>query len=202
MARHVNSQYTMFKRNLQNRFAERYRENKNIEYSEQDKKHLKLITPDIPEPIIPKMHKFKQFSRKKVESEKTQVLSNFEIEYKEFVAKLREAKNNKENIKSKEETTITNTEQPTIKPSVVENKQVSITDTNNKLDFEKEYDEFIASLRKNKEEKDLQESIVTSIETNNINDEPKPISETPIQKTFRRHYRQTAAAQDISESHP
>ena len=42
MARHVNSQYTMFKRNLQNRFAERYRENKNIEYSEQDKKHLNL----------------------------------------------------------------------------------------------------------------------------------------------------------------
>ena len=195
MARHVNTQYTMFKRNLQNRFADRYRENKNIEYTEQDKSHLKLIIPDIPEPIIPKANKFRTFSNKrKTESGKSPALSSFEQEYKNFVINLR--KNKEKNIEVKEEeikneTNITENKPTTDIKSENNTTVVNPQNTTNKPKFEKEYENFILTLRKNKinnESNNEQNIEEKTSETNDTN------TETAVRKSLR-HYRRSSILQ-------
>lgn len=95
MARHVNTQYMLFKQNLQNRFAEHYRRDTTPNYSQQDVEHLKLIHPEIPEPIIPAARSFRPFpSRKGIQQQIA--LDTFEQEYEEFIAKLKADKKAKE----------------------------------------------------------------------------------------------------------
>lgn len=92
MARQVNSNYQMFKRNLQRRFVDRYKQNESIQYTEQDREHLKLIKPEIPEPIINNRIE-KRFGKRIVRGggAKKPVFNNdvFEREYLEFINMLK-----------------------------------------------------------------------------------------------------------------
>lgn len=92
MARQVNSNYQMFKRNLQRRFVDRYKHNESIQYTEQDREHLKLIKPEIPEPIINNRIE-KRFGKRIVRGggAKKPVFNNdaFEREYLEFINMLK-----------------------------------------------------------------------------------------------------------------
>ena len=92
MARQVNSNYQMFKRNLQRRFVDRYKHNESIQYTEQDREHLKLIKPEIPDPIINNRIE-KRFGKRIGRSggAKKPVFNNdaFEREYLEFINMLK-----------------------------------------------------------------------------------------------------------------
>lgn len=92
MARQVNSNYQMFKRNLQRRFVDRYKHNESIQYTEQDREHLKLIKPEIPEPIISNRIE-KRFGKRigRGGGAKKPVFNNdaFEREYLEFINMLK-----------------------------------------------------------------------------------------------------------------
>ena len=92
MARQVNSNYQMFKRNLQRRFVDRYKHNESIQYTEQDREHLKLIKPEIPEPIINNRIE-KRFGKRigRGGGAKKPVFNNdaFEREYLEFINMLK-----------------------------------------------------------------------------------------------------------------
>lgn len=92
MARQVNSNYQMFKRNLQRRFVDRYKQNESVQYTEQDREHLKLIKPEIPEPIINNRIE-KRFGKRIVRGggAKKPVFNNdaFEREYLEFINMLK-----------------------------------------------------------------------------------------------------------------
>ena len=95
MARQVNSNYQMFKRNLQRRFVDRYKHNESIQYTEQDREHLKLIKPEIPEPIINNRIE-KRFGKRigRGGGAKKPVFNNvaFEREYLEFLNMLKATK--------------------------------------------------------------------------------------------------------------
>lgn len=92
MARQVNSNYQMFKRNLQRRFVDRYKHNESIQYTEQDREHLKLIKPEIPDPIINNRIE-KRFGKRigRGGGAKKPVFNNdaFEREYLEFINMLK-----------------------------------------------------------------------------------------------------------------
>ena len=97
MARHVNSQYVLFKQNLQNKFAERYRRDTTPQYSQQDVEHLKLIHPEIPAPVVPAARHFRSFSSRRRPVQQVN-LDEFEQEYQNFINML------KANKKAQEET--------------------------------------------------------------------------------------------------
>lgn len=88
MARHVNSQYMLFKQNLQNKFAERYRRDTTPQYSQQDVEHLKLIHPEIPAPVIPAARHFRSFSSRRRPIQQVN-LDEFEQEYQNFINMLK-----------------------------------------------------------------------------------------------------------------
>lgn len=88
MARHVNSQYILFKQKLQNKFAERYRKDTTPQYSQQDIDHLKLIHPEIPAPVIPAARHFRAFPSRR-RSQPTVNLDAFEQEYQNFINMLK-----------------------------------------------------------------------------------------------------------------
>ena len=119
MARHVNTQYMLFKQNLQNRFAERYRRDTTPNYSQQDVEHLKLIHPEIPEPIIPAARSFRPFpTRKNVQQQIA--LDTFEQEYEEFIAKLKADKKAKEESEQVQVEPVVEETAPIVEEPVVE----------------------------------------------------------------------------------
>lgn len=89
MARHVNSQYVLFKQNLQNKFAERYRRDTTPQYSQQDVEHLKLIHPEIPAPVVPAARHFRSFSSRRRPVQQQVNLDEFEQEYQNFINMLK-----------------------------------------------------------------------------------------------------------------
>ena len=98
MSRHINSQYNQFKRQLQNRFAERYARNNTMEYTEQDAEYAKLAGPKptapkpiIPEPIIPKVRRFHKINKVQPTTNQNS-MDQFEKEYQEFINKLKAKK--------------------------------------------------------------------------------------------------------------
>lgn len=119
MARHVNTQYMLFKQNLQNRFAERYRRDTTPNYSQQDVEHLKLIHPEIPEPIIPAARSFRPFpTRRNVQQQIA--LDTFEQEYEEFIAKLKADKKAKEESEQEQVEPVVEETAPVTEEPVVE----------------------------------------------------------------------------------
>jgi hypothetical protein len=119
MARHVNTQYMLFKQNLQNRFAERYRRDTAPNYSQQDVEHLKLIHPEIPEPIIPAARSFRPFPTRKGIQQQI-ALDTFEQEYEEFIAKLKADKKAKEESEQEQVEPVVEETAPVVEEPVVE----------------------------------------------------------------------------------
>lgn len=107
MSRHVNSQYNQFKRQLQNRFAERYARTNSTGYTEQDAEYAKLAGPKapkpiIPDPIIPKARRFRKINR--IQENKVQSnIDQFEKEYQEFINSLRAKKQAEQSIPEPQE---------------------------------------------------------------------------------------------------
>lgn len=119
MARHVNTQYMLFKQNLQNRFTERYRRDTTPNYSEQDVDRLKLIHPEIPEPIIPAARSFRPFPTRR-NAQQQIALDTFEQEYEEFIAKLKADKKAKEESEQEQVEPVVEETAPVAEEPVVE----------------------------------------------------------------------------------
>lgn len=119
MARHVNTQYMLFKQNLQNRFTERYRRDTTPNYSQQDVEHLKLIHPEIPEPIIPAARSFRPFPTRRNVPQQI-ALDAFEQEYEEFIAKLKADKKAKEESEQEQVEPVVEETAPVVEEPIVE----------------------------------------------------------------------------------
>jgi uncharacterized protein YdiU (UPF0061 family) len=119
MARHVNSQYRRFKQNLQNKFAERYRKDTTPQYSQQDVEHLKLIQPEIPEPVVPAARHFRSFSSRRRPAQQVN-LDEFEQEYQNFINMLKANKKAQEEAVQEQVEPAVEETTPTVEETVAE----------------------------------------------------------------------------------
>lgn len=119
MARHVNSQYVLFKQNLQNKFAERYRRDATPQYSQQDVEHLKLIHPEIPAPVIPTARHFRSFSSRRRSVQQVN-LDEFEQEYQNFINMLKANKKAQEEAGQEQVEPVVEETTPVVEETVAE----------------------------------------------------------------------------------
>lgn len=119
MARHVNSQYMLFKQNLQNKFAERYRRDTTPQYSQQDVEHLKLIHPEIPAPVIPAARHFRSFSSRRRPVQQVN-LDEFEQEYQNFINMLKTNKKAQEEAVQEQVEPVVEETTPVVEETVAE----------------------------------------------------------------------------------
>jgi len=119
MARHVNSQYMLFKQNLQNKFAERYRRDTTPQYSQQDVEHLKLIHPEIPAPVIPAARHFRSFSSRRRPVQQVN-LDEFEQEYQNFINMLKANKKAQEEAVQEQVEPVVEETAPVVEETVAE----------------------------------------------------------------------------------
>lgn len=120
MARHVNSQYMLFKQNLQNRFAERYRRDTTPQYSQQDVEHLKLIHPDIPTPVIPAARHFRAFPSRRRSVQPQVNLDEFEQEYQNFINMLKANKKAQEEAVEEQVEPVVEETAPVVEETIAE----------------------------------------------------------------------------------
>lgn len=120
MARHVNSQYVLFKQNLQNKFAERYRRDTTPQYSQQDVEHLKLIHPEIPAPVVPAARHFRSFSSRRRLAQQQVNLDEFEQEYQNFINMLKANKKAQEEAVQEQVEPVVEETAPVVEETVTE----------------------------------------------------------------------------------
>ena len=118
MARHVNSQYVLFKQNLQNKFAERYRRDTTPQYSQQDVEHLKLIHPEIPAPVVPAARHFRSFSSRRRPVQQVNI-DEFEQEYQNFINMLKANKKAQEEAVQEQVEPVVEETAPVVEETVV-----------------------------------------------------------------------------------